>query len=511
MKFYDSFLNSLFPGISLIQEKESDKIFEATFFAKKYNNNSIPEIEELISFLQSRDTLHVSVQFGAGDTNVYKSKTFTLEKYKEILDKEAKFYEEEEGNITIVFTINKSFENSDCTIYDLDIFTNSLNKLTAFEFLNIYSKIFELTPDIKFKVLNLKKCFYSKTISFCEISSNHENEFFEKRNEVIENFKSTCHYSQSDKLRVLPNDFSLIKVDESLSNLNTLFKKYSTLLSIIYLFDITSLNENDFLFKINGYKSIKSIIQLNDVNFNEIEEYFEIYKWVYNGGNLNDKMGLARNIISLHFLKKGELELQGSPFQAIQSSYKVYERQNIKQYIEIRNKISDQLLDFNNRANRIIETFASGFQKSSLALISFYISAIAIRVLGKGEFTSIFTLDATVLSLSFLLGSLIYFRVSRWEINEQRKRFVSSYKNLKIRYTDLLDDEDINRILNNDKEFNEDLKFIDDKKKNYSRMWIAFILILGFTTILLFTCYNLNQMFDTYFFRLLFNNSCNCN
>ena len=42
-------------------------------------------------------------------------------------------------------------------------------------------------------------------------------------------------------------------------------------------------------------------------DFNKIEEYFEIYKWVYNGGNLNDKIGLARNIISLHFLKKGEL------------------------------------------------------------------------------------------------------------------------------------------------------------------------------------------------------------
>lgn len=509
MKFYENLLETFFPEFTLIKEKESDKIFEATFISKTYNHNSIFKIEELISFLQSRDTLHLSVQFGAEDPIIYKNKTLTLEIFKENLDKEAKFHEE--VDIKIVLTISKSFKDSECSIYDLEIFTTSLKNLNAFEFINVYSNIFELSPNIKFKVLNLTKSFYSNTIVFCDINSNCPNEVFEKRNNIIENFKTICHFSQSDKLKVVPSDFSIIEADDSLSNLNAIFKKYSTLLSVIYLFDITSLKENQISFKLNGYKSIKGTIELSQINFDEIDEYLEIYKWVYNGGNLNDKIGLARNIISLHFLKKGELELQGNPFQAIQSSYKVYERQNIKQYIEIRNKISDQLIDFNNRANKIIETFASGFQKSSLALISFYISAIAIKVLGKGEFTSIFSLDATVLSLSFLLGSLIYYRVSRWEIDEQRKRFVSSYQNLKTRYTDLLDEEDINRILNNDNEFNEDLQFINDKKKNYSRMWLGVIVILAFTTIFLFACYNLNQIFNTFLFRFLFKTSCNCN
>lgn len=508
MKFYGNFINAFFSEITLIQEKESEKVFEATFVAKKYKDHSIFKIDELLFFLQSRDSIHISVQFGAGDTIVFKSNALSLGEYKILLDKDAKFHDE--GDIKIVITINKSFKNSECTIYDLETFTSSLEKLTASDFINIYSQIFELSTNIKFEVLNLSNSFYSNTISFCSLDSIHENENFKKRYDVIENFKSICHFNQSNKLSLLPNDFHLIKVDDSLLSLNQIFKKFSTILSIIYLFDITNLNENKFEYKINGYKSIKGIIELNKIDFNKIEEYLEIYKWVYNGGNLNDKIGLARNIISLHFFKKGELELQGNPFQAIQSSYKVYEKQNIKQYIEIRNKISDQLIDFNNRANKIVETFASGFQKSSLALISFYISAIAIRVLSKGEFTSIFSLDATILSLSFLSGSLIYFWVSLWELKEQRKRFVSSYKNLKSRYTDLLDADDINRILNNDNEFNEDVKFIDDKKKIYSIMWIAFILILGLTTIFLFICYHLNKVFETNLFRLLFGNSCEC-
>jgi hypothetical protein len=169
---------------------------------------------------------------------------------------------------------------------------------------------------------------------------------------------------------------------------------------------------------VNGYKTIKGTCDFKIYPITTTIEYLDVYKWVYNGGNLNDKIGLARNIISLHFEDVSELGLKGSPFQAIQSSYKVYEKQNIKQYIEIRNKVSDQLLDFNNRANKVIETFASGFQKSALALISFYISAIAINVLGKGEFLNIFTLDATLLSITFLIGSLVYYFVSRWEVTE---------------------------------------------------------------------------------------------
>ena len=509
MKFYSTLLKTFFDDFKLIKENESDKVFEATFTSSNYKSKIDLKSDNIISFLNSRDNLYISIQFGLNDSIVYNSNNQKLEDYKVLLDKDAKFYEE--GSIEINLTINKKTENGTCTIYDLSVYTQSLNTLTVLEFISIYSTLFESFSNIKFEVLNLKDEFYSNTISFCKINSDFKSEIFENRNSIIENFKSICHFNHSDKIKILPSDFSIIKSNDQESNLNIIFKKYETILSIIYLFDITNLDKNDFFYKINGYKSIKGELELSQIDFKKLEEYFEIYKWVYNGGNLNDKIGLARNIISLHFYKKGELELQGNPFQAIQSSYKVYEKQNIKQYIEIRNKISDQLIDFNNRANKIIDTFANGFQKSSLALISFYISAIAIKVLGKGEFTSIFTLDATILSISFLLGSFIYFIISRWELKEQRKRFVSSYENLKARYTDLLDSEDITRILNNDKEFDEDINFIDNKKKYYSMMWISILIILGSTTVFLFICYNLNQFFETYLFRLIFGNSCNCN
>lgn len=40
--------------------------------------------------------------------------------------------------------------------------------------------------------------------------------------------------------------------------------------------------------------------------------------------------------------------------------------------------------------------------------------------------------------------------VARWEIDKQLVRYSEFYKNLKERYSDLLDESDIKRILNND-------------------------------------------------------------
>lgn len=508
MKFLDSFIKYLFPDSQLSEAKENDKELQAQFVARSYNSINVTEIESRFTFLSSRDSCHCSVTFGSSDPVILKSTELDLKTFKEKLDRDVIHLEGE--TITINVTINKTVIDSECTIYDLNTFVKTIKNLNANQFFTIFSRLLSSTNGVRFKVYNLTSRFFSSTISFSDLKDEYWNLESSRREEIFEGFKSQCHFTNIDNFKLLPSDFKLIRIDTSQSDLNGIFRRYTNLLSIIYLFDITTVNDNQIEYKINGYKAIKGIADIGKFESSDFDEYYEIFDWVYNGGNLNDKIGLARNILSLHFIENGELKLQGNAFQSVKSSYKVYERQNIKQYIEIRNKISDQLLEFNNRANKIVETFAIGFQKSTLALISFYISAIVIRVLSKGEFVNIFSPDATVLSLAFLSGSLIYYFVSRWEIKEQRNRFVNSYTNLKERYTDLLEGSDIVRILNNDKEFNEDVEFIDNKRKVYSRMWLLVLTILVLATIFLFVNYNFAQISNTFLFKLLFGKSCDC-
>jgi hypothetical protein len=508
MEFADKFLQNFFASFSINTITENDRDFECELTAITFSVKDILSIQTSFDFLQHNDQLTFTIEFGEANPITFHSSYGDFKEFKTKLEDE---HSHQVGEpIKATFVINKKNVANNITIYDLEAFTKTLDELTIAQTFVIFNRILANTTFVNFNVLKLDSSFNTANIFFTQVGSSASTCVFTERRKRLDSILSASNYTNIDEHNLTPDDFQIQIENTKYSKLCCLFNHYAIVLSIVYLFDITSLKANELEFKINGYKSIKGKVDAKSFQINTTKEYFSIYNWVYSGGNLNDKIGLARNIISLHFEKSGELELKGNAFQSIQSSYKVYEKQNIKQYIEIRNKISDQLLDFNNRANKVIETFASGFQKSALALITFYISSVVIRVLSKGDFINIFSLDATLLSVAFIVGSFIYYIVAKWEVKEQRKRFVDSYSNLKDRYTDLLEKDDIERILNNNKEFNADVNFIDQKLKQYSKMWIIFLVILLFVTLVLFLTYNLSQLFDTELWRLILRKDCNC-
>ncbi len=508
MQFAVKFINCFFPNYSQIVASENDKEFTCELEASEFLLKDIANIETAYNFLQSNDQLTFIINFGDAEPVSLYSTSLDFVRFITKLEVEHKYQDEEPIKATL--TITKSKIASNISIYDLDIFTATLEKLSVAEAFVIFNRVLINASFVNFNVLSLDKPFNTPNIFFTQVGTTIRTQTFTERRKRLDSILSASNYTNIEEHNLTPDDFQIEIENTKYHKLCLLFKHYAVVFSVIYLFDITSLKANELDFKINGYKSIKGKVGVKALLANGTKEYFNIYNWVYCGGNLNDKIGLARNIISLHFEKNGEIALKGHPLQSIQSSYKVYEKQNINQYIEIRNKISDQLLDFNNRANKVIETFASGFQKSSLALISFYFSAFAIKVLGDGNFVNVFTFDTTVLALVFLLGSFLYYLVAKWEVNEQRKRFVNSYTNLKERYTDLLEKEDIQRILNEDKEFYADIAFIDGKLQNYSNLWKGFLAILLVGTLFLFLTYNLSQLFDTFMWKAIMKSACEC-
>ncbi|MBZ4191721.1 hypothetical protein [Niabella beijingensis] len=507
MTFLKDFLSDVFPNSQLVEAEENDQIFRTQFVSSEYNSKNSAELQTYFNFLSDRDNLHLSIVFGNADAIVFQSERADFDTLCKSLEDESLYLEDGES-ITIDIIINKLVRDTVCSIYDIDTFVKTIGQVDANQFFSIFSRLLTSDRCVNFKVFNLDFTFYSSSISFSSLESDFKLLGHTRRDEQFEAFVAHCHFTNIENFRLLPSDFKLLDPSKVRRDLNEIFERYLNLLSIISLFDITSVKGDVVEFKINGYKSIKGIAKISELVGNGYAEYHEIFEWVYTGGNLSDKIGLARNIISLHFIENGKLKLQGHPFQSVKSSYKVYERQNIKQYIEIRNKIADQLIDFNNRANKVIETFASGFQKSALALVTFYFSAIAIKVLGSGNFVNVFTFDMTILSVSFLAGSFIYFLVARWEVKEQRKRFIASYENLKVRYTDLLEKEDIQRILINDKDFNGDVKFINDKLKNYTKLWLSFLGILLLATLFLFAIYHFSKLNTLFIWGALFSNMC---
>jgi len=439
------------------------------------------DFEDLVSLINIRDNIHISV-VADGDTQNFTDKSDSnFDQYVE----DCKTFLESQDDFKIIITIEKTRSNNCCSIYDIDKFVDYFNSLSTLgqllkinELINNKQKfIFEVQDDV-FPI------FSTPLVKF--IGRNYTPIPYEERNNSsFVKVKNLCHCPLLTKYDFVPNDFYSLQTENA--KLTTIFNRLVLIYSIIYIFDIVDINSNVINYKLNGYRTINQQVNIKDIDTSSCNDYFEIYKWVYEGGNIVDKIGLTRNLLSLNFTPSN-LHLSETTFDAIKSSFKLYQKENIKQYIEIRNKISEQLLSLQEKAEKIVENYVSDYKKSFLTVVSFYISVIAIRVVSKGDFIGGFTFEVTLLSIGFLLIFLLVMFYSRWEINKQIERYEKVYQNLKTRYSDLLDSSDIKRILNNDNDHILNLEHINNNKKKYTQLWILSLFVLFIVTITLFIC-----------------------
>lgn len=379
----------------------------------------------------------------------------------------------------IIIKIEKKRHDNKISVYYPDLFVKHLSTKPILILLSILNN--SIDPNSQYIIFEIQnesfEEFSSSAIRFVPqgytINNEPDNSY---RKERIRKITNLCHCDLFSKYAFIPEDFSPYIRSEN-EYLSKVFDKLKLLYSIIFLFDIVEFKNTEIKYKLNGYRTITQIIDTDNVDLDSHESYYNIYKWVYDGGNVVDKIGLARNILSLNFAKD-TLHLSEMAFDAIKSGYKVYQKENIKQYIEVRNKISDQLIELQDKADEIVAAFVSDYKKSIFTILSFFITVIVIEVVSNGSYTGGFTIEITLLSIGFLLISLCLMFFSRWEINKELVRYNDFYANLKERYTDLLDSSDINRILNGDKDFQSNQSFIKERKSKYTALWILSLSIL---------------------------------
>jgi hypothetical protein len=424
--------------------------------------------EEFTKF-SSEDDFTLDITIGSSDAISLYRNTFKYNDFKERLQKGISLLDSDDV-IQLKITVHKKEQIGKLNIYDSKSFWSFFLSQELPSQLGILNKLLQkgdlaitcLDGVVTFSTSNILCSNVANIDSMPATSTNKE-----KR---IESIASICHYANISEFKLLPEEFRMLKKSED-SNVNKYFDRLSLLHCMISLFDITSIQGQTINYKLNGFKSYSGSFVFNDLQSSSLSDYYKIYEWTYEGGNLSDKVGLSRNIISIHTSEDKIFNLSGSPYHSIRSGYEIYLKQNIKQYIEIRNKINDQLGDFSKKANTIVDEFAKSFKTSVFTFISFFISVFVLRVLSTGNFKNVLPLEAAIICIGFLVISVIFLYYSKWELREQKDRFEKGYSNLKVRYRDLLVEGDINKILNNDKDHLEDLSFVAQKEKIYTALW----------------------------------------
>lgn len=477
----ETILNIFAADYNEIENSENYSSFHLKVRAKLINIPEAEDIRDVFAHFPERDTLDFKIKIGTDDINsISRSNLSECNNFVLGIKKSLEYYTQEEDEIIIEVDVFKEVQDGIVSIYRFAKFSEYLSFLAPYNFLTTLAAKF-IESRLIHEVFDIEISYKSISIAFV---SRGEEVFFQKksldRNRILEKSKASCHFSENVTNHFIPEDFEFTGIIPAFEILTGFFLRIRVLLSVSYLFDITSFNEDGLSFKLNGYRILSGQINYDYDVSKSLKDIPDVYCWVYDGVNVNDKIGIARNVITLFAsITKDELVISDNVLPSIYSNYEIYLKQSIKQYIEVKNKVSDYLFDFNQKASKLVEGFASNFQKSIIGFVSFFVSMLVLKVINKDS--KIFNNETIGLCFGLLFVSFCYLLVSIRELNSQKERLQNIYSELKKRYSDIMSPVDLDRIFNNNEGFNADLRFIKMKQTMYTAFWITIIVVSAIT------------------------------
>lgn len=380
-------------------------------------------------------------------------------------------------------------------VYFFKQFIDYLSSLSLkYLFLNFFPKLFVAEDRTQIFLIdsNIPQ-FYSRNMYFVHNINNVNNLNDHNISEdlILSNYNLNCHFISS-ALNITPYYFLLIRKSEY-DVVNILFDKLLGILSVVFLSNYSELvEENKFSIHISGYKLInKPIDYTSDITYSNV--FFRIFEWVYDDKKVCDKIELARNIITIDY-HNGFEDINDNTVASIRSNYSIYLKGNVEKYIDLKAKITDNIINLSMKSKEAITTFSTNFRNAFVGNVSFVFAVLIINIANNGNIQtdeSIFNRDLTILYTMVMSISFIHLIASRISTYKDLSHYDSTFNELKESYSDLMVKEDLDSTFNN-KILLNDKKYILENVTVYSIAWGLSILI-G-----LITLYTLSSYFGDF-------------
>ncbi len=461
------------------EERENHVHFVGTYSSK---NLGCPASKDLIACFKSfpsRDNLFLSIIIEAGEPTILSSADpDSVNARLEELSQKMKVADADDE---VVFKINieKNHVSNVLTVYSLLAFQKHFEERNTKECLSIFGGLIGQGDHTILAVQAACNSFGSTTIRF-EPESSVTYTASLNRGSILDRLKDISHFADIANSKLVPEDFN-IKGDAPKAWAE-LFLRLANTLSLAFLADYSAFDEGDILrFKINGYRVVSGTLNCHDLTGSNWNAAFRIYQWVYQGGSSSDKVGLLRNVVTLHLDKHGLPKLDSDVFKSVCSSFEIYLKRNVGQYIELKNRLYEFLRNLGKDGREEAGKYSSALIQNVGALLSFFITTIIVNgVSGKG-LQGVFTRDITYLTNAFLGGSLVYLALSVYIFLRQRTRIKKDFNTTKEQYADLLDQEDLARLFKTE-QINEIIAEMRRMAIGISLAWIIVVLGLGYVT-----------------------------
>ncbi|MEL3908294.1 MAG: hypothetical protein P1P64_04690 [Treponemataceae bacterium] len=364
-------------------------------------------------------------------------------------------------------------------VFDLNIFTDTINQMNIEEQLKYFQEIYD--RKIVYIISRLTKVeMYTNSFAIIDYENYSNCGYIIKDNnrlETISFFNQNCNYISKLNLKLTPYDMIIYKICKCNDNILKLFERLSNWLSMIYILNISEYKNEYLEFKIFGYntKTIK-IYKDTEIKSSVLPA---IFKWAYsNSSSISDKLGILRNVISLFLLNNEITEITDAVLNSCKSNYNIYLKENVEKYIEIKNNQQVMLNSIIDDISSTVNVFIERFKQNLSNTITFFFSVFLFNLISTGKINNIFTNEISALSVALLIISFLFGMISNKESMRELNMLKNKYERNKKSYLDIIDENDLNRILNDDKYFLDEKKQATKRLKEFYIYWIISITIL---------------------------------
>lgn len=385
-------------------------------------------------------------------------------------------------NGVLLLRISKVCVQRVLSVYSLDLLAGYLKSGVPAQILEkvsslskdaYYLECEELTETFKTDLL-----VFGPSLTSSTPPTNPENP---KKQKILELRNKSCTIYSNVLTDYIPSDFRFY-TPIPIKDLAELFKRIELVYSLIFIADISRVEGAGGLqFTVKGYSTVKlEVLKLESVDTLSADLYYEIFQWAYTGGNIVDKLGICRNLISIHSINDNLLALKDGCLEAIASNHVIYLKDNLKQYIDVKNKLSEQIQKGSEKAAEVAKTINAYLRTSIFSLFSFIFSVFLIRTIGKAADAGIVTSGIYGLFILLIVISVLVLIYATVETNAELKRYKKSYSSFQSRYSDLLSSEDLARIFSHDEDYHRDLAYIRNARKKAICLWSASLVVIFF-------------------------------
>lgn len=450
---------------------ERMQVYESSFSFCKADHIDADFFRNIINGVLERDQYSIRIECGGEDSIANISKEFLDMEFNEYIQE---YLEDDDDLAEVHLTIDKRVEENHFSIYSYKHFAKDLMELPVKELLREFSDLLKKSPEgLIFDVMDEDIIFCTKTMFFISNDKMTRN-FGLNRMDRIEDCKEHSNFYNFETYELIPEDF-FIELDYKENPLSDRFHTIVMLLSLAFIASTSLIDGDNLKILINGQRTIEANYDLNGAIIND--NLYKVYHWMYTDGNLVDKSILARNVISLHCKHVPVYEIDTAVMASIKSNYDLYLRDNMVQYLQLKNKIATFISETVSKTGEYADVLLDRFKTNIFALVGFLFTVLLANVVSERPLDNIFTRDVTVLIEFILLCSGVYLFIVYMQCRFQISKVDESYQALKDNYREILTEEDLDIAFRKDAVFNDMKDKIKKRRGIYLSIWIIFLIV----------------------------------